>query len=441
MKLYLFNSVPAKYAPGFRAFYQLQNNKSTTIIAWVWLSIALIVLSSNIVLQFGQKIQGAAYYRVAYYSYLIGAAVFLLSRWWFRRKNIRPDNRIYRWASLAYSYSFAITCLLMSVAYQGNPVNNMTMYLMGLMIVAILVVLELKELVLMAVLIELTFAIGVQFLDLTEAQQIINQTGSVFILIFFFLLSRLNYSFRANNYIQLQLIECQKQELEKVNQAKTAILGVVAHDLRGPFANIEALIKLMRVRDMSPAEKDKFYNMILQSCQKSGAIINDLLVMARYDRDKDYPLQKVNLTEFVAEVHQEWQLQLKNTRQVAFDKPEQPVFATIEPERFRRVLDNLLSNAVKFTQEHGNIRIAMNCDDREILLKISDDGIGIPNDLKPYLFDAFSKASRKGVRGEASVGLGLNIVQALVQQNQGTIAVESEASQGTTIKIILPLSN
>ncbi|MBB6610450.1 HAMP domain-containing histidine kinase [Pontibacter sp. Tf4] len=441
MKLYLFRSVPVAFADGFKAFYQPQNNKSTTIIARVWLAIALILLASNMVYPYEQKIQGAALYRIAYYSYATISALTLLLFCWFKHKKVAPDAGLYRWVCLGYSYTFAITCLLMSVAYQGNPINNMTMYLMGLMLVALLVVLELKELLILTILIGLSFSIGVQFLNLTDAQQITNQTGSVFILIFFFLLSRLNYSFRANNFIQLQLIETQKQELENVNKAKTTILGVVAHDLRGPFTNIESLIKIMRVREMTAAEKDRFYDMILQSCQKSASIINDLLVMARYEQDHSYTLQRTDLTAFVAEVHQQWNAELKDSRKIEFNVPSQPIYASIDPERFRRVLDNLLSNAVKFTQEQGHIRIGINCTDRDVLLKISDDGIGIPQDLKPHLFKAFSKASRKGVRGENSVGLGLNIVNTLVQQNNGAITVESNADQGTTFSITLPLSN
>ncbi|HEY4652722.1 MAG TPA: HAMP domain-containing sensor histidine kinase [Pontibacter sp.] len=441
MKLYLGGSVPAASARGFTEFYQPQNNKSTTIVARVWLCIALLVLGSNLVYEYGHKIQGAALYRVAYYSYAITSLLILLLFWWLKRRQTEASSAFYRWVCLGYSYTFAITCLLMSVAYQGNPINNMTMYLMGLMLVAILVVLELKELLVLIVLIELTFAIGVQFLNLTEAQQIVNQTGSVFILIFFFLLSRLNYTFRANHYMQVQLIEQQKYELEKASKAKSTILGVVAHDLRGPFANIEALVKLMQRREPTIAEREKYHDMILKSCQSSSAIINDLLVMARYEQQEQYPLQKTELNEFVAKVYLEWQEQLKDTRQVELTIPDLPVYVSLNSDKFRRVLDNLLSNAVKFTGEQGLIRIGLAKSDRTILLSISDNGIGIPQDLKPFVFHAFSKASRQGLRGEKSVGLGLSIVSTLVMQHNGTIEVQSDAEHGTTFSIALPLSN
>ncbi|NEM99008.1 sensor histidine kinase [Pontibacter burrus] len=440
MKLYLFRSVPAAAAAGFRSSYQLQNNRSTTIVARVWLAIALIVVVSNELVPYEHKIRGAGLYRVAYYSYAMSSMAVLATLWWLKRKKISPDSKLYRWACLGYSYIFAITCLLMSVAYQGNPVNNMTMYLMGLMLVGMLVVLELKELLLLSVLIELTFAIGVQFLDLSEAQQITNQTGSVFILIFFFLLSRLNYTFRANHFMQLQLIKKQKHALQEANKAKTAILGVVAHDLRTPFNNIQALVKLMQTRELSLADRQKFYDMILKSCQSSEDTINDLLVMARYEQEDEYPLQKTELCEFIVSLSEEWNIRLKETRQLTIRGSNAPLYVNLNPEKFRRVMDNLISNAIKFTDEHGQINIGISQTDREALLSISDNGIGIPQHLKPHLFSAFSKASRKGLRGEKSVGLGLSIANTLVQQHKGTINVES-ADNGTTFNIALPLCN
>ena len=187
------------------------------MLSRVWLAIALLVLASNYVVDFAHRFQGAAFYRVAYSLFLTaGLSVFLFDRW-LRTKPAERVNAYYRYLYLAYAFVFAVTCLLMSVAVQGSPINNMTMYLLGLSLIAVLFVLELKELLLLATAVELTFAGGVMLLDLPVERIIMNHTGSLFLILFFYFISRLNYSFRYNHFLQLRLIEQKNAELETKN--------------------------------------------------------------------------------------------------------------------------------------------------------------------------------------------------------------------------------
>ncbi len=440
MKLYFFRSAPSEHVKEFREYYLPLNLKNMRILAIVMLSISVTVLASNAILKYDKYVWGAAYYRVAYITYCI-SSVFALSVEYLLRKKTLDRVGLYRQLlSVIYAFVFAITCLLMSVAVQGNPVNNMTMYLLGLILVAVLWVLELREALMLILLIELIFLTGLSLLSLTPQQLILNQTGSLFILLFFFILSRLHYSFRLNHFVQLRQIEAQKAALEEANKAKTSILGIVAHDLRTPYASIEMLIKLMQ-KKMLPADREATaYEMILKSCENAKSIINDLLVTARYEQEAPQ-FQKTDLNEFVDEVTAMWQMQLKPGRQLKFSKADFPVYVNLDPERFKRVLDNIISNAAKFTAENGQIRISLIEQANKATLQIADNGIGIPNKLLPHLFDSFTKASRKGINGENSVGLGLSITRKLVQQHGGQIEVDSEENNGTTFRIELPLSN
>lgn len=254
MKLYFYRSAPEAYTKAFSRYYLPQNLKALRLLSRVWLLIALLVLASDFVFQYAAHYSGAAFYRVAYYSYAVsGAAVWFLDRW-LGGEETEQNHRLYRLLCLGYAFVFAVTCLLMSVAVQGSPVNNMTMYLLGLSLVATLFVLELREVLVLATLVELTFVVGVAFLDLPLERVIMNQTGSLFLILFFFLISRLNYSFRVNHFMQLRLIEAKNEELNALNKAKTDILGIVAHDLRGPFGNIEMMAKMLQ-KNTLPAEQ------------------------------------------------------------------------------------------------------------------------------------------------------------------------------------------
>jgi len=438
MRLYFYQSAPAPYQAGFQQYYLPFNVKSLHLLSRVWLLIAALVLGSDLIFDYSGYFKGAALYRVAYHSYAgAGVAVFLVS-WWLRKMRVGEHRPVYRYLYLGYAFVFTITSLLMSVAVQGNPMNNMTMYLLGLALVSTLFVFELKELLLLAALVEATFAVGVTFLDLSTERLIMNQTGSVFLILFFFLISRLHYSFRLNHYIQLQQIAQKNAELEELSKAKTNILGIVAHDLRGPYANIEMMAKMLQSKSMPVEQQQRFYDMILKSCLSARNIIAELLDMARFEQEGACQLEPTNLSCLLTDIEKEWQLKLKETRQLLVLKADESIQANLDAEKFKRVLDNLISNAVKFTRENGSIRLNLSQQDRKVLLSVTDDGIGIPDAIKPYLFEPFSKAGRKGVRGEQSVGLGLSITRKLVELQQGTIEVESQANQGTTFRIVLP---
>ena len=103
----------------------------------------------------------------------------------------------------------------------------------------------------------------------------------------------------------------------------------------------------------------------------------------------------------------------------------------------QRALDNLISNAVKFSGAGEHIEISLKELNGEAFIAIKDFGVGISAEMLPYIFDRFSKASRRGVRGEESIGLGLSIVHEIIRKHGGEIAVNSVEKSGTTFTIAL----
>lgn len=106
-----------------------------------------------------------------------------------------------------------------------------------------------------------------------------------------------------------------------------------------------------------------------------------------------------------------------------------------------QVITNLLSNALKFTPDSGNIRISVEDKNDNILIKVQDNGIGIPAHLQPFLFDKFTKAGRQGIHGEPSVGLGMSIIKTIVEWHNGQIWFESTEGIGTTFYIEISKDN
>lgn len=242
-----------------------------------------------------------------------------------------------------------------------------------------------------------------------------------------------------NHYIQVQQIEEKNELLEQAALAKTDILSIVAHDLRNPLSNIEMLVS-MSLNDDLPAEENREHlNLILSSCRSSRTIINDLIEFARDNDSQTMQTQKAIMQDFLTGIYLEWKQHLSSSRSLLLTMEDKPISAHINPEKLRRVIDNLISNAVKFTHQNGKIRIELHHVNGLAKISINDDGVGIPKNLMPYIFDRFSRAGRSGLHGETSIGLGLSITKKIVTQHKGTIQA-SNNERGTTFSVELPVA-
>jgi two-component system sensor histidine kinase VicK len=236
-----------------------------------------------------------------------------------------------------------------------------------------------------------------------------------------------------------------EQDLKKLNEYRETIVHMVAHDLKSPINTITSLTGLLKknLQKLPPEpvfeKKEQSFlllQMISDTCQKAYTIIKDLLLIGELQSSHDF--EQTDLISFL-----ESQLGVLgvNAHQkgivVKFDPPAAPLYASVNKDKFGRVLENLLSNAVKFTNPGGQVTISLSEEGRKIILQISDTGIGIPVHLQPALFNMFTKASRQGTQGETTTGLGLYIVKQIVEMHGGTIRVESRENAGTSFFIQL----
>lgn len=118
--------------------------------------------------------------------------------------------------------------------------------------------------------------------------------------------------------------------------------------------------------------------------------------------------------------------------------PPEPVYAALDVNKFTQVVNNLVSNAIKFTPDGGHITVRVEPCPGCVRIHIVDDGIGIPAALQPLLFERFTKARRRGLRGEETTGLGLMLCKTIVEWHQGTLTISSTEGQGSTFTIELP---
>ncbi|WP_128396969.1 sensor histidine kinase [Botryobacter ruber] len=439
MKYYFFKSAPMPSGAAFNSGNVTQNLASVRIFAGSSFGITSLLLFSRIFVPYGRLLTKAAELNIITCFFFFTSAAALAGVYLIRfYRNLQQKHKLVRSFTFLYAWLFIVGCMAVSFVPQQNPKNNMTMYLLGALSVAVAWSLSLRETLLLMLLVSTTFTAGIYFSALDNEQLLLNSIGSAFILTCFFVLSRMIYSYRLNHFLQLQNIEAQKKEIQQISKAKSEILGVVAHDLRSPLANIEMLVSQVKKKKLSAQQEAYYLELVLSSCQRSRTLINDLVELARLEQEADFPLKKTDLNLFLKEVQAEWQRQLKGNRKLEMSLATGALYVNLNKGKFQRVMDNLLSNAIKFTPENGQIHISVTQPDENVLLRISDNGIGVPQKLQPHLFKPFSKAGRSGLNGEASTGLGLSISRKLVEQHNGTIDIESEENRGTTFLITLP---
>lgn len=268
-----------------------------------------------------------------------------------------------------------------------------------------------------------------------------NNFASAILLTVFYCISRYSFSYRADNYLKLKAIEQKNREIEQAIRAKNEILGIVAHDLRNPLSAIKTVAAIMKMEDKMEAEDHENLKIIEASCDKAAGIINDLLEMAHDEQQHDFDTERVELNQFLLKIVDEWVKSRHGQTNILYYGTNDPVYVYISPEKMERVMDNLISNAIKFSGASNHIDIVLSTEQDEALIQVKDSGVGIPEDMLPFIFERFSRASRRGLRGEESVGLGLSIVRQIITKHGGDIKVSSVEKQGTTFTINLTRVN
>ena len=233
-----------------------------------------------------------------------------------------------------------------------------------------------------------------------------------------------------------------EEQLVRLNHEKDRILYAVAHDLKNPLMNFKALLNLIKTGMVKKEEEEEIFRLMTRDCDHSTNLIAELLEIGRLE-DVNFVLKKTptDLNAFLEKSLDSFE-QAAQKKGIKFMKNfgSKVLSAAINEKEFIRVVYNLINNAIKFTPKGGEISIKTRAlNSKNVSIEISDTGVGISEDLIPIIFDKFSKASRAGIEGEKSTGLGMWIVKHIVELHGGEITVESQEKVGTKFTIVLPV--
>jgi signal transduction histidine kinase len=241
---------------------------------------------------------------------------------------------------------------------------------------------------------------------------------------------------------QNTMIAIQNKQLSETIQLKNRIFSVIAHDLRSPVVNILYMLNLLKEEEYKE-KLDTFANSSIQYAQMVISLLENMLVWGRDQEDKiKFSPEKRDLADIILtnlSIFKE--TSDKKDISVNFTQVGNSV-AYFDKDLLDIIIRNLLSNAVKYTPRGGRISILLKdkaLTGEGIMLKVCDNGIGIPETKQKYLFTNTEIESTPGTENEKGTGLGLKLCQELVKINHGTITVESRINEGTCFIITLPM--
>src|SRR5262245_35260933 len=245
---------------------------------------------------------------------------------------------------------------------------------------------------------------------------------------------------RAAEQMQRQLAD-QNERLRELDRLKDEFVWSVSHELRTPLTAVTGYVELL-LQDGSDEQALRYLEIVQRNARRLRELVDDLLLAARLQVGARLELERgpVDLALLARE-------SVETARPEA-DAADVELRVTVHPdlprvdgdgERLSRLLANLVSNAVKFTPAGGRVGLALEPDGDVVVLEVSDNGIGIPEDERPQLFERSFRSQAALDRRVPGTGLGLYISKAIVDAHEGRIAVRSVVGRGTVVLVVLPV--
>jgi PAS domain S-box-containing protein len=230
-------------------------------------------------------------------------------------------------------------------------------------------------------------------------------------------------------------------ELEKLNKTKNKFFSIIAHDLKNPFHAIFGFSELLlqNQTELDPQREKELIELIKSSSETAYNLLENLLQWARTQTDRiKYNPERTDVIELIENNISFAELSLTKKNLKLNKQLQQNTFAYIDKNMINTVIRNLLSNAIKFTEKGGEITIEAFAKKEQTIIKIQDNGIGIPEENLKRLFRIDQYFTTEGTSGESGTGLGLIVCKEFVEKNHGSMKIQSKLDFGTVFTISLP---
>lgn len=230
-------------------------------------------------------------------------------------------------------------------------------------------------------------------------------------------------------------------EKEKIEYERKEFVANVSHELRTPLTTLKSYLEALVDGAISDKETaSKFLKVMQNETERMIRLVNDLLQLSKID-SKDYALnwQFVDFQRYLIEIVDRFEM-IAGEKNITFVRqiPAYPIMVEMDKDKITQVIDNIISNALKYGPQNSEVTITLKEEETQIRLSISDQGVGIPRENQPKIFNRFYRIDKARARNLGGTGLGLAIAKELIHAHGGEIGVESTYGYGTTIFFTLP---
>ena len=232
-------------------------------------------------------------------------------------------------------------------------------------------------------------------------------------------------------------------EQEKEERERRLFVSNVSHELRTPLTSVKSYLEALDEGALSEPVAPDFIKVSLDETNRMMRMVTDLLHLSRIDNATSHlDVELINFTAFITFILNRFdQIRGQDEEkkyELVRDYPITSVWIEIDTDKMTQVIDNILNNAIKYSPDGGKITVTMKTTDDQMILSISDQGLGIPKQDLPRIFDRFYRVDRARSRAQGGTGLGLSIAKEIIKQHNGFIWAKSEYGKGSTFTIVLP---
>ena len=232
-------------------------------------------------------------------------------------------------------------------------------------------------------------------------------------------------------------------EQEKEERERRLFVSNVSHELRTPLTSVKSYLEALDEGALSEPVAPDFIKVSLDETNRMMRMVTDLLHLSRIDNATSHlDVELINFTAFITFILNRFDKMRGSDEEKKYelvrDYPITSVWIEIDTDKMTQVIDNILNNAIKYSPDGGKITVTMKTTDDQMILSISDQGLGIPKQDLPRIFDRFYRVDRARSRAQGGTGLGLAIAKEIIKQHNGFIWAKSIYGKGSTFTIVLP---
>ena len=235
-------------------------------------------------------------------------------------------------------------------------------------------------------------------------------------------------------------------EQEKEERERRLFVSNVSHELRTPLTSVKSYLEALDEGALYEPVAPDFIKVSLNETNRMMRMVTDLLHLSRIDNATSHlDVELINFTAFITFILNRFDKIRSQDQEKKYelvrDYPITSVWIEIDTDKMTQVIDNILNNAIKYSPDGGKITVSMKTTDDQMILSISDQGLGIPKEDLPKIFDRFYRVDKARSRAQGGTGLGLAIAKEIIKQHNGFIWAKSEYGKGSTFTIVLPYDN